>query len=422
MLPDRYRQLLTAYVDGELSARQKRLALKLLRRSAEARRLLEKLQADSQELRALPPVRLERDLSGAVLQKLPHRRMPRIRTLTPATVPVWPAIAAAAAILVIIAGSSYLYFAHFSLASHSDDQQAQQKAPPEVLPPEPKKVPVPHIEEYPDTPPKDGSTPDTKDPDKTPRPIEIVENKPPKLYGPPEDWIPPYALTDRLTDMMEFKMALDGPPLYLRLHDLDQEATKLRLAAELKKGAGFRMEMPCANATKALERLRGILKDEQRILLTLKPAEVAKLKSPHYALFLENLTPDELAQICQRLGAEDKKAAAKRDAHFDRLFVFRMSDKDHKELQRSLGVDPVTSAPRTGPTTIDPRKPLSEQTADQVTRSMMEKANKNVPPQALVLPYPAKRLSSAQDIKRFLDSRRPARPGTLQVLLVLRGV
>src|SRR2546430_2493824 len=47
MLPERGRELLTAYVDGELSARQRRHVLRLLRHSAEARRLLQRLQGDA---------------------------------------------------------------------------------------------------------------------------------------------------------------------------------------------------------------------------------------------------------------------------------------------------------------------------------------------------------------------------------------
>ena len=61
MLPERFRELLTAYVDGELSARQRRHVLRLLRRSVEARRLLHFLQSDSHNLIHLPRVRLDPD-------------------------------------------------------------------------------------------------------------------------------------------------------------------------------------------------------------------------------------------------------------------------------------------------------------------------------------------------------------------------
>src|SRR5205823_6069244 len=103
MLPERYRELLTAYVDGELGPRQRRTLEKVLRRSAEARALLEKLQADSQELRALAPAPLPQDLSDSVLMLIAQRRLqpPKARVAVlapppPAAGAFWPYLAAAA--------------------------------------------------------------------------------------------------------------------------------------------------------------------------------------------------------------------------------------------------------------------------------------------------------------------------------------
>ncbi len=70
MLSEQYQQLLTAYVDGELSSRQTKLCSKLLRRSPEARKLLRQLQADSRELRALKTPALGIDLSKPILQSI----------------------------------------------------------------------------------------------------------------------------------------------------------------------------------------------------------------------------------------------------------------------------------------------------------------------------------------------------------------
>src|SRR6185437_14418170 len=90
MLRDRYRQLLTAYVDGELTKRQRRHVARLLRRSPEARQLLRKLQADAHSLRHLPRPALSADLSGPVLRTIVerrltpgHRRIAKISSSTP---------------------------------------------------------------------------------------------------------------------------------------------------------------------------------------------------------------------------------------------------------------------------------------------------------------------------------------------------
>ena len=70
MLSDRHCQLLTAYVDGELTARQRRAVDGLVQRSAEARAFLEDLQSDSAELRSLPPRKAPATLAEKVLGTL----------------------------------------------------------------------------------------------------------------------------------------------------------------------------------------------------------------------------------------------------------------------------------------------------------------------------------------------------------------
>src|SRR5919204_2198902 len=99
MLPDRHRELLTAYVDGELSSRQRRQFLRLLRRSPEARVLLRQMQLDAKALRDLPRPRLPGDLSGPVLRTLAERRLLHGPPSPPATpgISAWAGLAAAAA-------------------------------------------------------------------------------------------------------------------------------------------------------------------------------------------------------------------------------------------------------------------------------------------------------------------------------------
>jgi hypothetical protein len=271
---------------------------------------------------------------------------------------------------------------------------------------------------------------DRKD-DQTPKheSTEIVKKgpdpRPSQKYGPPydPDYVPSHdLLTDRFMELIDFQKAMDGPPLFLKLHELDQDGPRQKLLAELQKGGGFRMELPCTNGHKALERARGVLKADQ-IGLTLDPAAAARIKASAIALFLEDVTPEELTRLLQQLGAEDKKAPAKQ---FDRLLVQRMGEKDHKALERLLGVDPAPASPRaTGPLGVDLTKPISEQTADKL-QPRSDSSKPSVKPGqrlALVLPFLAgqSRASSAE-VKRYLDGRKPARAGTLRALLILRDV
>src|SRR6516225_2298566 len=108
MLSDRDRQLLTAYVDGELSSRQRRYVARLLHRSGDARQLLEKLKEDSGQLRRLETPALETDLAFPVLRTIADRHL-TIRRQTEVrphgVYPAWlSAIVAAAALLVIATG------------------------------------------------------------------------------------------------------------------------------------------------------------------------------------------------------------------------------------------------------------------------------------------------------------------------------
>src|SRR5579872_84320 len=117
MLSEHCRELLTAYVDGEINARERRSLQKLLRRSPEARKLLAEMQADSDEIRALPLARLDQDLSDSVLTLIAQRQIQPARAvavaepLPPVAGPVWPYLAAAAAFLLALGVLSYLFFA-----------------------------------------------------------------------------------------------------------------------------------------------------------------------------------------------------------------------------------------------------------------------------------------------------------------------
>jgi anti-sigma factor RsiW len=123
MLPERDRELLTAYIDGELNNRQRRTLTKLLRRSPEARKLLKEMQADSDELRALAPAHLKQDLSDSVLMLIAQRHLerpqpqaqplPAVAPPLAALAPVgrsWPYLVLAVLMLLAVVGASFVLF------------------------------------------------------------------------------------------------------------------------------------------------------------------------------------------------------------------------------------------------------------------------------------------------------------------------
>jgi anti-sigma factor RsiW len=112
MLPERCHELLTAYVDGELTNRQRRAVGKLLHRSPEARDLLRRLQDDAGKLRALPSPPLEGDLAAEVVETIRARHLRPRRTPRPVPgFPVWTVVVVTIAVLLVLGVATYLYFA-----------------------------------------------------------------------------------------------------------------------------------------------------------------------------------------------------------------------------------------------------------------------------------------------------------------------
>jgi hypothetical protein len=469
MLPERYRQLLTAYVDGELSARQRRHVERLLLRSPEARRLLEGLQQDSRCLRSLPPNHLDGDLSGPILRTITQRRLSPRRRLpakAPAGLPAWTGFAAAAAVLVTLGAASFWYFsAHPPGADTSAERDphpsglpavAQRPADPAPadgpanprprtgVPPAPERGPVIVHRD----PPSPGGGKEKGNPSpQPPKPPDnpVVKAPPDPRLAPPGPAPQPEAPREEgvLTDRMEiFKIdqVTLALPVVLKLHNLDQDSVRQKLVAELGRDRDIRIELPCRNGTRALERLQEAFKAANFGVL-IDPLAQARLKLPqvptNYAIYLEDLTPDELARLLLRIGQDDKKAAARKqpDAQFDGLVLARMGAQDHKELTVLLGIDPTQAAATVppGPLGTDPRQPLSDRTAKQVSESLAGQGGTPRPEagkaparspehQILVLAYiPGRPHNHSPEIARFLENRKPARPGTVRLLLVLRG-
>ncbi|MGH7225053.1 MAG: anti-sigma factor family protein [Gemmataceae bacterium] len=448
MLLDRYRQLLTAYVDGELSSRQRRHVARLLRRSQEARQLLQQLQADARALRYLPRPALPADLTAPVLRTIVERRLTpgqrRIAKVSASTSWVGPLAswAAAAAVLLVLGAASYLYFAA-SLLQPEKTEMAKEEATPSKT--TPKSDPLDASiarKETSHSAPRERSVPKLDRPVAR-NPQELVKHPghKPKTSIPDKPSTlpkPETALTDRL-ELFHLKRVPDLLPVIVKVSDLEQESHRKKLLAELHRDSNFRMELPCPNGTKAMQRVQGAARTLHVGLIIDKQAqERIKLKwRTNYVLYLENVTPEELTQFVRRIAAEDRKSAAKKpaEAQIDRLVLARMTAQHRKELSTLLGIDPTTTPPAAkGLLGTDVRKPLSDLTAQQLGNALAGKggtprpqAGKPAPKPsqhvALVLAYhhPVRPSPGSDEIKRFLDGRKPTRPGTIRVLLVLRS-
>jgi negative regulator of sigma E activity len=445
MLLDRYRQLLTAYVDGELSSRQRRHVVRLLHRSAEARQLLEQLQSDARALRQLPSLPLPADLTGPVLQLITERnlapRPPRIvKTASIAWFGPLASLAAAAAVLLTIGVASYLYFVA-SLDQQAKTATAQTQpngggsTPPSENPEpaiahknneivaEPRKSPTSKIDRRAVEPPKSVRKSDEK-------------TKPSSADKPSPSLKGEAALADRL-ETFHFDRVPDLLPVIAKLSDLDRQSARKDLVAALSKDNAFRLELPCSNGTKAFDRVQNAARTLRLSFIIDKQAqERLKLKwKISYAVYLENITPEELTEFIHQVYVADRKSAGGKatEVQLDRLVLTHMNAANRKELSTLLGVDPLATGPNAnGSSGTDPRNDLTDSTARQVGQSLAgqggaarPESGKSARPAeniALVLAYnPVRPSPGSDEIKHFLDSRKPARPGTIRVLLVLRN-
>lgn len=452
MVPERISVLLTAYIDGELSSRKKRAVQRLLRKSPEARALLAQLQDDSKLLRLVPRPRLERDLSAQVLRSIGDRRLAinrRVVVAQRAPFPAWIGYAAAAAVLFAVFSGSYLYFyagnnaqntAHNNghknrgngigpapaytspLLANNDQGTGDPVEPP--TPPEPVRP----------TPEKPNLTPEkvaVETPKKAPEKPKATPETP---KNSSEDVFTTRKLNPKFETFKEVTSVRDI--VSLAMWEFEKEQSRKKVQSELEKDAAHRMEL-FFKSPRALERIEAAFK-AQGVRLLVDQLAQTRMKNQvptNYVLFVEDITPDEMTKILETLGIEDKKleTAKKGSGQFGKMYLLGMTNEDHEELRNLLGADPVKfGPPPKGPLGVDIRKPVSSKTASEVSDAL---SGKGVPRpgagkpaavpltrQAIVVSYnPVRPPKTSKEIQQFLDSRPAKRPGTLQILLVLRA-
>ncbi len=216
-------------------------------------------------------------------------------------------------------------------------------------------------------------------------------------------------------------------PATFKLRELQQDSARKKLVEELQKDSAVRLELPVPDGSRAFERLQALLKTHHVDLVIDSSAQrrMAKpLWKTNYVLYSEGMTPADLASLLQQIGADKRPL----DNPFDHLVVRHMTERDHKELSDLLGVDPVQmkSTKASGARSVDPSKPVSDQTAAQLEAALAGQGRAAAKPSAehtmLAMPYnPVRPRRDSAEVKHFLDERKPLRPGSLQVLLVLRG-
>jgi hypothetical protein len=437
MLSEPIRQLLTAYVDGELDERQRQAAERWLRESAEAQELLRQLQADAAALRRLSRRRPPEEFAAAVLRQLAPRPVVIVsaavrRPATPHS--SWAKYGVAATVVLAVSLGAYLYYT------------PSQDAPPVGVvvkkgrrrgPRQPRPDSFAGLHDA-------ASAGSDFTPDEPPRPtvgrmVEAPDALPKPTEGPAKakakDESGDAVLATPSPQMEVFQVVNARLALSLALKDLSADGPRKQLRAELQKEVAYRVELLSTGNTRTMARLEAAFQAHGFRLLIDQIAQ-ARLKVRAWRtdllLYVEDLTGEELAKLLEVAGAGTQMSAA-----FSQAVVLPLTPADHRELAKLLGVDPTKIEPtRKGPLGVDVRQPLAKTTAQQLQQALAgqgrprptsgQPAGAKAPPRlALVLAYNPVRASkpaAVPVVKEFFGARTRRRPGTLQVLIVLRGV
>jgi hypothetical protein len=411
MLADRYYQLLTAYVDGELSARQRKAVLRLLRRSPEARVLFRQLQADAAGVRHLPrqrpgdhfPLRVMRAVAERGLQPARAAGTARPRGAFP-----WFRWAAAAAVLVSVSALSYL--AYPLLFKKDRREPAVVTTPPGPVPPKDR------ARRDKDSPPdRRGNHELVEGPRKDSSPVSPV-HKDGNADGskPANDSRASVGKPKQESNSDPVNTAPKGEPDRLRiqtpnlsvlaeLRDLEQQETRDRLLAKVQGADAHHVRLLCRETGQTLKLLRGVLAAKGITLVVDREVQNRLNKrraKPNLALYAENLKPDEVVAIFHQLARAEQKAAAadKAPPPSGLLLVTAMTVKLRQQVAKLL---PAGTTP--------PPKPPAAQSRRSVLVVPFFEEDAPFPPRA----------AHSREVKQYRSGRTKPQVGTVQVVLEL---
>ncbi len=396
MLPDPLRLLISAYATGELSPRRRSAAVRLLRHSAEARRLLKELKANRRRLRALPKPELPLDFTARVLNALPERSpiiqpsvlvRPRSDQFSRASRAVM-----AAAVLVAVAVGAYLFGSLPRQLAVTDRLVTTRPSAKFVA------TDAPIID-----PDVVADNPSSAEPLKRATGSDaVVKNPPAKPRNPgTAPAVDPLGTTAPPPPKL---MKVEPPRLLsLLVRDLDSPQARQKLQHELSEADVHHVDLFCKDSTKAFERLQAAIRGRGiKLHVDAVAQETLKRKvRGQFLIFCDDLNAIEWTQALQAVAAADKRAG---DGLFDHVVVLPFDSADQKELATVFGADlsqPDARRARAGG--ADAREPKME--ARQAFAAGL---------------FPWRTPANSKDVRQFVDSHRDRASGNIAVLLVLR--
>jgi hypothetical protein len=440
MITDEQLLLITAAIDGELSAAEASRLRKLLDSSAEARAVHARLKADSERLRSLPHATPPADLQARVMRRIaaltpppelapkaePAQRpvarpAPEPAPVAPRRLPAWVPAAVAASLLLGVTGGSFWFFsrttAQTGTANHPNrvpsnnvsDPGWNNSLPSDTDPRPSAPAPRPHT--------NDGVVvlPDTPRPQAVPDSVVVA----PEPRSVRHDLVAFPPVVTPTFDHLRIRI-----PYLKSVAEFDRPEARQELAEELGLEPAFRVDLFARDPVRGVEVFQAAAKDagvhlfvDATTLDRLKKRQVSAL-----VIYAESLSPAELAELFGKLSAEDAKISPR---VFDSLHAVPVTASDNADIKNLLGIDPgLFKRAMPGPDRgekADPTKPISDGTASQIVKAV---SGKPVEKSAILLtaaPTAARTApNTSAELKQFLAKRGERKPGAVPVVLVIR--
>jgi len=408
MLTDADLKLMTAAVDGESSPAEERHFVALLATHPHAQAVADQLHATAARLRRLPVRRAPAGLVESVLARLSPVTPARPRR---ARRPLWLPYAVAASVLFTVTTGSYWFFT----ADQNRDRTARVRPSLPFSPTTPTAVPSPPL-------PEEGvavAVPPERDVLPPPREVGAVAARPPFRDIAPMPRaqggdLVGAGIAEPIKPLQSADLKL---PFLKNIGDFAREDVRAGFAADFASEPALRLDLFAEHLPDALDAVTAAAKSSGIVIATDRAARerIVKKIPTAYALFIEGLTPDELARL---LASVAKKVADAPQPAVGAVHAYPAGAVEQREWKDLFGRDLGLFRSRVDPKS--PARPISDGTLGKIKQAVGRHPTKA----GLLLTYwplPARTAPQlSQEIQSFLVGRGERKPGTLPALIVLR--
>jgi hypothetical protein len=295
MLPDQATILLTAFVDRELSQRQRKAVMRLLHKSSEAREMLRHLQENAHKLKLLPRRKIEPSLVDEILQAIAEQPAQPKQPAVKAARRRWlPYVVASMAAALLIGALGIVYWKTMAEPGGTKNEGVVKHIPP--APPSPK-VPKVH-----------------------PMLASIVDGT-----------------------FLEFSKQVPVDPVFsANFGELQDGRKSWQFAREVNREKAIQFDITVKSNAKAMLLLTQALHDRGITFVKDKSADkVLDDKKVLYLVYAENLTSNEVTKLMGELGQSSVKPGEmnqkKSASPYQKVTVTPIAQDEKEKLAKLLG-------------------------------------------------------------------------------------